>query len=523
MKKVNKFISFVVLIFAFCFFAGNSCYAKTKSVLKIRTHTLELASLFKNHMVLQRDMPIPVWGKAEAGTTVTVRFANSEKSTISDSNGKWRVDLEALKSSFTPRTMVVYSSVDEDTIQVSDIVVGEVWICSGQSNMQVPVNAVPEIKSLVSSAANIRSFTVNNTVAFQPQDTCEGEWVNEHPNSAVAFAFSYFLEKAANVPVGIILTSWGSSSIEAWMPRDMTETVPHFKTMMEEFDADTATKDRIKAILDGQKPWSREEDIFLRRQSNILYNAMMHPLIPYACRGLVWYQGERNTQSMYGMVKDPWFSRNSGMLIYGDVLKDWIKRYRKEWNRDDFEFMIVMLPGYGGGLDSGKDMNPESPAAHSWAWMRESQLKAHELPHTSVVNTIDLGDVKNIHPKDKLPIGQRLALFATKDNLEQNIEVHGPIMSHVEVKGNSLVVHFDHADGLKTIDGKAPTAFWLADDSGKWFPAEAEIKGLTVILQTSKLKEPRYIRYAFTGKPKVNLVNKANLPAYPFRTDTFQP
>lgn len=524
MNKLHILILCAILNFAPSLLSADLCFALTEPILKTNIEpTIEMGSPFKDHMVLQRDMPVPVWGKAGPDALITIEFANQKKETTADKRGKWQIKLDPMGASFESRTMTVSSSMEKEPLFIFDVLVGEVWICSGQSNMQLPVSAVPQIKSLVPSAVNIRSFTVKNKVAFQPQDTCDGEWVTQYPNSAVAFSFAYFLEKAANMPIGIILTSWGSSSLEAWMPRDMTKTVPHFKIMMDEFDADTTTKNRIKAILDGPKPWSRKDDIFLRRQSNILYNAMMHPLIPYACRGLVWYQGERNAQSMDGMLKDPWFSRNSGMLIYGDVLKQWIKRYRQEWNRDDFEFMIVMLPGYGGVLDSGKDMNPESPAAHSWAWMRESQLKALDLPHTEVVNTIDLGDVKNIHPKDKLPIGQRLALFATKNNLGQNIEVQGPIMSHVEVNGHSLVVHFDHADGLKTMDGKAPTAFWLADDSGKWFPADAKIKGQTVILQSSKLKKPKYIRYAFTGKPEVNLVNEKDLPVYPFRTDTFQP
>jgi sialate O-acetylesterase len=389
--------------------------------------------------------------------------------------------------------------------------------------MQFSVNAAPEVKKLVPSAKNIRSFKVKNTVALEPQDTCEGKWEVKHPNSAVAFSFAYFLEKSANVPVGIILTSWGSSSIEAWMPRDMTETVPHFKVMMDEFDADSKTKNKISSILNGPKPWKRNDDIFLRRQSNILYNAMMHPLIPYACRGLVWYQGERNAQSMHGMKKEPWFSRNSGILKYGETLKEWMKRYRKGWGNDELYFQVVMLPGYGKVLDSGKDIDPKNPNAHSWAWMRESQLKALELSNTSVVNTIDLGDVKNIHPKDKLPVGKRLSLMVIHTILNKKVKALGPTMKKVKVKKNSIVVCFNNVKKLKTIDGKAPTGFWLSDASGNWFPAKAKIKGKKLVLTTSELEKPLYVRYAFTGKPNVNLVNEVNLPAYPFRTDSFKP
>ncbi|MGJ8633335.1 MAG: hypothetical protein ACSHX7_05390 [Luteolibacter sp.] len=250
---------------------------------------------------------------------------------------------------------------------------------------------------------------------------------------------------------------------------------------------------------------------------------MMKPIASYACRGLVWYQGERNTQSMHGMIKDPWFSRNSGMLLYADTLQKWIKRYRQEWNRDDFEFLIVMLPGYGGVLNSSPEKSQLHPASHSWAWMRESQLKALELPHTAVANTIDLGDIKDLHPKDKLPIAKRLALLAASETLGQKIEARGPVFKKLEKKGSSLIVHFDHAEDLTTTDGKAPTGFWLADVSGKWFPATAAIENGTIVLISEKLEKPLHIRYAFAGKPEVNLVNGAKLPAYPFRTDPFPP
>jgi len=389
--------------------------------------------------------------------------------------------------------------------------------------MQFGVGAVPEVKALIPKSKNIRSFSVKRSVAFTEQDRCEGTWVDRYPDSAVAFGFAHALQASADMPVGIILSCWGSTSIEAWMPRDMTETVPHFKIMMDEFDANTEAQNQIRPALNGPQPWSRADDVFMRRQSSIIYNAMMHPLVPYACRGLVWYQGERNSQSMLGMVKTPWFSRNSGMLHYGDVLQQWIKRYRQQWGRDDLHFLMVMLPGYGGVQKTSPQVPADNPAAHSWAWMRESQLKALGAPHTSVANTIDLGDIKNVHPKDKLPIGRRLALLAARDTLGQAIEAQGPVFSKVEGKGNTLIVHFEHAEGLKTTNGSTPNAFWLANDAKQWVRANASIEGTTVVLQSSKLAMPLYVRYAFVGKPEVNLVNSVDLPAYPFRTDRFDP
>jgi sialate O-acetylesterase len=485
---------------------------------------LTIASLFTDSAVLQRELPVPVWGTADAGATVTVEFAGQVKQAAVDSSNNWKVLLDPMAASSMPRTMTISSSIDGQQSAIRNVVVGEVWICSGQSNMQMSHQFAPDVEALLPFAKNIRTFEVKRTVAFTEQNRCEGAWAEEPPDSAVALAFAFFLENAVDVPVGIVVTAWGSSSIEAWMPRELTNSVPHFKTIMEEFDADTETRERIAGILSGPDPWPKPDDIFLRRQPNILYNAMMHPLMPYACRGLVWYQGERNTQSMFGMVKEPWYFRNSGMLKYGDTLKQWILRYRKEWGRPDMQFMVVMLPGYySKPLKTGPQLGAEHPAVHSWAWMRESQLKALELSHVSVANTIDLGDEKNIHPKDKLRVGQRLALLALRDTLGEDIAAEGPVMKRVDRNGDHLVVHFEHAEGLKTTGKNAPAGFWIADESATWVPANAELNGETVVLRAPECPNPLYVRYAFAGRPTVNLVNAAGLPAVPFRTDRFDP
>ncbi len=184
--------------------------------------------------------------------------------------------------------------------------------------------------------------------------------------------------------------------------------------------------------------------------------------------------------------------------------------------------MVVMLPGYGKGTANKPDIDPEDPTAHLWAWMRESQLQVLDLLNTGLANTIDPGNVKNIHPKDKLPIGQRLALLAAKKTIGHDILAEGPMMKTVEVEGNQLRVRFKNAEGLRTTNNRTPSGFWLADESGKWKAAEAIIDGETVLLSTPEIERPLYIRYAFAGKPKVNLVNAMGLPAYPFRTDKFE-
>ena len=471
-------------------------------------------------MVLQRDVDVPIWGSAKPEQKISVQFANQIKSTQADVDGHWMVILDPLEASKIGKNLIVSA---DTSLEIKDVVVGEVWICSGQSNMQFSVERVPAIKSLIPFLKNIRAFEVKRTVSFQEERSLEGVWKVTNPESAVAFGFAYFLEALGDIPIGIIHTSWGSSSLEAWMPRDMADNLPYFKKIMEIFDADTLTHNKIQKALSTTSGWTLQEDVFLRRQPNLLYNAMMKPLAPFACRGLVWYQGERNARYMSGLPKydeNFWYHQVIGMKEYGDVLKLWMERYRKEWGNNNMHFSIVMLPGFGTGTIPNPNIDPESPTAESWSWMRESQLKVLDLPNTSVVNTIDLGDIKEIHPTDKLPIGQRLALQAAKYTLNQDVLAEGPMMTQVDIKNNLLIVHFKNAVGLKTIDNKDPRGFWISDDALIWKPAKAEIKGETLLLSNNDIKNPLYIRYAFAGKPDVNLVNNADLPAYPYRTDT---
>jgi sialate O-acetylesterase len=484
---------------------------------------LAVSPIFGDHMVLQQQKPIVIWGNAAPNEKITVNFAGQSVSVNTTPQGKWQVNLNSLQASKTGKELSVEGEGRQ--LILSDVLVGEVWICSGQSNMQRGVSSITEINSLIPFAKNIRSFEVERTVALQEQDNIKGEWTTNQPTSAVAFAFAYFLENIGDVPVGIIHASWGSSSIEAWMARDLRTELPHFDTIMTEFDSDTVLLDSIQHILDKEDGWSRPEDIYLRRQPNILYNAMLHPIIPLACRGILWYQGERNTRYLSGMPEvDPsnWFHRVCGMKEYGEVLKRWTLNLREKWADPTLHVMSVMLPGYGRGTERKKEIDPESPTEQSWSWMRESQLSLLELPYTSVINTIDLGDLEDIHPVDKLPIGQRAALLAAKANLGYKGLAQGPTMSSVKAKNGTLIVHFKDGEGLRTRDGKNPTGFWISDESGKWTIAHATIKQNSVVLSVEEMKNPLYVRYAFSGKPTINLVNKTGLPAFPFRTDNWE-
>lgn len=469
---------------------------------------VELGAPFGDHAIMQRQMPVPVWGTAMPGATVTVAFAAQSKSTVAGEDGKWRVVLDPMPADAPAspgeapagRSLTVVAEADgeKSSKTIAGVLVGEVWICSGQSNMQygwgnesLPLfnwGGDAALAALVPDARTkpIRSFTVLPDAAFAPNDTCKGSWSTDVSGSAVAFGFSYHLHRKLDVPVGVIVTCWGSSSIEGWMPREMTAELPHFKAIMDDFDASAATQERLRAAMErGIRPGS----VFVRKQPNLLYNAMLHPLIPYACRGMVWYQGEANS------------GRHAE---YAQSLPQWLAYLRKAWGRDDFHLLAVMLPGYGDA---------------SWPWFREAQLGILDVQHTSVVNTIDLGDEKNIHPADKAPICERLALLALRDVYGEKLSAQGPVLKSASVKGDRMVIEFDHADGLKTTDGAAPTGFQLAGGDKVWLPATAAIQGNTVELAAESLAAPLFVRYAFAGKPAVNLVNGANLPAYPFRTD----
>ncbi len=500
-------------------------------VCGIQARGLEVASLFKDHAVLQSGIEIPVWGWGEVGEEVEVSFSGQEVATTVDADGQWQVVLQPEEPSREGVELLVSSTAGAKVV-ISDVVVGEVWICSGQSNMHMEAHKCREVASLLPKMKNVRAFEVENTVSFDEEDQCNGEWAVGHPDSAVAASFAYHLQVAEDVPVGIILTSWGSSSLEAWMPKSLAQKVPHFKTLLEEFDANTASQKKIQQILkkgvrrqeNGKElGWSRVDDIYLRRQTNLLYNAMFHPLIPYGCRGIVWYQGERNTQSMFGMpTTKEWFKRHSGILKYGDTLQAWITELRSRWGRDDLHLSVVMLPGYAKGmLPTSPVKSPQRPESHSWAWMRESQLSVLDLPHTSVACTIDLGDATDIHPKDKEPIGKRLALLAQRDAIGRDVVATGPQVAKVEVEGSQVLVTFDST--VTTVDEKAPREFWLSHDGEKWASAEASLSGNRVVLHSGAVSEPLYVRYAWTGKPEVNLVNSTGLPAYPFRTDHYVP
>ncbi|HEX5789647.1 MAG TPA: sialate O-acetylesterase, partial [Luteolibacter sp.] len=321
---------------------------------------LKVSPIFGDHMVLQRELPVSVWGKADPGDTVTVRFGGQEVQTKAGADGRWMLQLASMTASAAGREFTVEAK--GVTKRFQDVLVGEVWICSGQSNMQYGWGnqSLPrynwggdaEIAKLAESAKDlpIRCYDVPCNASFTPTEECAGTWSTALPGSAVAFGLSYHLQKSLNVPVAVIVTCWGSSFIEGWMPIELTAELPHFKKIMDDFQNSASARERVeKAMAMG----IRDGMTFVRKQPNIVYNAMFHPLIPYGCRGIVWYQGEANSDQPE---------------LYAASLPAWIGELRKRWKRDDLAVLAVMLPQYG------EDKGVGDPK--SWAWFREAQSKA---------------------------------------------------------------------------------------------------------------------------------------------------
>jgi sialate O-acetylesterase len=472
----------------------------------------QLGSPFTENMVLQRDMPIKVWGWGQPGKEINIHIADKQTKGVVGKEGRWSVELPKLMAG-GPHTFIAGSG--DEKITFKNVLVGDVWLCAGQSNMGKGHRGMPDIIELAEKSKKlpIRYMLVPRKVGLTPWDKTSAKWVEDAPASAVACAFAYDLQQATKIPIGIIEASWGSAFIEGFMPLDMQDELPHFKRMMKNFAKND--KQRVAKAVDDDKKgliWAKRVDIFVRQRPNILYNAMIHPIAPYTMRGMVWYQGEANARSV-GMMQQ-----------YAKSLSKWCLRLRKQWNQKDFHLIAVMLPGYGKNFpEKNREATAKLPYAPSWAWMRESQISLLKLPNTSVVNTIDLGALDNIHPLDKRPIGKRLTLLVERDVLGREILAEGPKMKEVVIQGKSIRISYNYGEGLHTNNKLPPSGFWVAGKDRNWHVASAVIDKEEIVLTCENVPAPEVLRYAFAGMPDVNLVNSANLPALPFRTDTDSP
>lgn len=485
-------------------------------------------SLFSNNGVLQQGVVIPVWGTANEGEKVTVEFAGQTVSTVAK-NGKWLIKLQPLKANSTPQIMTVKG---DNKVSISNILIGEVWLCSGQSNMGFPLRAVravdiyPSVDEVLKDAVNyplIRQFSIplKKSVAIPGViEDVNGKWnvcdiTNAKNFSAVAYFFGRELFKKLNQPIGLINSSYGGTAIENWVSKETLEAYPELKSIMtnyekalsqfpakleeyqrslpqllETFKADSALAVQKNMVMPRKptEPMSSAE----RGGPTGLYNTMISPLIPYAIKGCVWYQGEAN---------------GSRGIQYRTLLPALINNWRTQWGMGEFPFLIVQIPGW-------KGHQPE---------LREAQLLTWKNVKNTAMSVItDCDDTLDVHPGNKQPVGERIALQAKALVYGEKVEYAGPVYESMKVDGNKVILSFTHVGTGLMVKGNELQDFVITADNKKFVPAKAEIKGDKVIVFAEGIKNPTAVRLGWRLCPQVNLYNKEGLCATAFRTDVLK-
>ena len=488
--KTPPLLSFLVFLILLNFPASISAEVKLPNVIG-------------NGMVLQRDLPVPIWGWADNGEEVTVSFAGQSKTAKPGKNGKWMVKLSALKANSKPASLTIKGS---NEIKLDNVLVGEVWICSGQSNMEWRLSGTTNAKEEVAASDHplIRLFDVpGHTTSPKPQEEGRGNWQVCNPKtsggfSAVGYFFGRRLNKELEVPVGLIGSNWGGTRIEPWTTLAGFESVPELADIakkVKDYKADTK--------VGGGSP-------------SAIYNSMVHPLAPFAMRGGIWYQGESNGGEHMS------YYHKKHALVNG---------WRKVFQNKDLGFYWVQLANF--------QQPKNNPAGgDGWAKIREAQTKALDIPHTGMAVAIDLADAHNprdIHPRNKQDVGGRLAQWALHQTYgKKDLVPTGPLYKGHKIKGGKVHLSFDHV-GKGLMVGKKtklePTAevkggklehFSIAGEDKKWVWADATIDGDTVVVSSKEVKKPVAVRYGFTMNPaNANLYNRDGIPALPFRTDAW--
>ena len=482
---------------------------------------VKLPAIIGDNMVLQQGGKVSIWGWADPNEEVMVGVSwhNMKWAVTADEDGKWSFRVNPPKAG-GPYEMTL---TGKNAITIKNILVGEVWVCSGQSNMQMTVQSSDNAEQEIAEAGypKIRFFYVTRKVADKPQSDCEGSWSECSPEtvpgfSAVAYFFGRELHKQLNVPIGLIHTSWGGTPAEAWTRREVLEADADFAPILKRYDDAVARypeamegyKQKLvewkqaaeKAKAEGKKSSRRPREPFgpgHQQSPSGLYNGMIAPLIPYGIQGAIWYQGESNAGRAYQY-----------RTLFGDMIKNW----RDDWGQGKFSFLFVQLANY-------MKTKPE-PAESAWAELREAQSMTLALPNTGMAVIIDIGDADNIHPKNKQDVGKRLALWPLAGVYGKKLVYSGPIYKSMKVDGGSIILSFDHVGGGLVAKGDEQLkGFSIAGADRKFVWADAKIDGDTVVVSSDKVSEPAAVRYAWADNPVCNFYNKEDLPASPFRTD----
>lgn len=470
---------------------------------------LRPADLFSDHAVLQQGRPVPIWGTARSGEKITIRYRDEVVTTEAGADGIWKVDLPAL-SPGDPAPL----HFEGDSRHISqDVVVGDVWLCSGQSNMEWPVARADLMEERMQAGFPlIRQFKITPAASETPSEAVTGKWVVCSPQtvggfSAVGYAFAKRLFQDVGTPQGILNCSWGGTPIEAWLAPRLIDTNPAFqiarerwkKYLEEEYPAKLAQYETDLAAWKNrpagstEKPPREPNGPLSRGTISGAYNAMLAPLVPYALRGILWYQGEQNT----GRPQE-----------YGPMLKALIRDWRSRWQDDHLPFFIVQLPNFGAN----------APEGQNWAQLRAQQAAALELPHTAMAVTIDVGDPADVHPTGKKIVGERLALLALDRCYQQALTSQGPRPDGAVVDGSRVIVKFPAEANPIVLKPAVPGAlsFELGGNDGRFFPAAVSREKGNLVLQSPQVRRPTRVRYCWRNAPAAILFNEAGLPAPPF-------
>ena len=465
---------------------------------------VRLPAVFSDHMVVQRDCPVRVWGWATEGERVRVRFAGQERLTYAFEN-RWAVTFDPVPACAEGGEIVVEGF---NRVIIEDVLVGEVWLASGQSNMRLPVSSTLHAKASLALAdrPELRLFLTDERCADQPQDDVGGRWRPSSaevvaPFSAVAFHFGLEVLSAQGVPVGIIQSSVGGTRAVNWTSAPVLARNPDARSH------DDYYRELLRAFPDKMDAWRAQSDagetseraptLPHRRRPAGYFNAMINGLAGFPMRGVIWYQGETDT-----------WNAEEYERMFPDLITDW----RARWGQGDFPFLYVQLPGFNG--KPGADEN--------YPFLREIQRRIESaLPNLGMAVTIDQGEELDIHPKEKREVARRLALLARCDVYGEAIVARGPQPAEISFEGAAARVRFsDVADGLE-VHGERIEGFAVSGADGVFNPATARIEGDGVIVSSDAVREAMYLRFGFRGFPPCNLFNSEGLPAVPFRTDDF--
>jgi len=488
-------------------------------------------AIFGENMVLQQKHKNPVWGWAGKGEKVTVSIAGQKHETQADKDGAWRVTLNPMDASSKPKVLSIKGK--SSSLEYGNVLVGEVWVCSGQSNMGWSVNSSDDsdLETLTAHHPNLRLISVPQVGTQEPQSDFNGKWEATTPEtarnfSAVGYLFGRRLHQALQVPVGLIDNAWGGSACEAWIPRDRLNATSVAKPYMEqwkkteaEYDATKATEEyearlakwkekakKLKAEKKGvpRAPRKPRNPLTGQHRPANLYNGVLKPIIGYGIKGAIWYQGESNSARGHA---------------YREVFPLMIETWRRDWKQGDFSFYWVQLADF-----MGED---QEPTDNNWPELREAQtMSLDRLKNVGQAVIIDVGEGRDIHPRNKQIVANRLARHALAKDYEVKIAHESPRYKSMETKGSNAILTFDHVGtGLYTFDVREPVGFAICGKDRKFVWAKARLAGKDkVAVWADGIKEPVAVRYAWSNNPACNLYGKTGsvtLPATPFRTDDF--